>query len=162
MIIYVFLIAIIIGIFFIFVGIKIEASSKSEGLRGIQAYSKKESVMNQSEAAFFFELQRQLPEGYYIFPKMRIADMLDIPNGHDYYRMRNKILPKHIDFLVCDKNFKPAVAIEINGASHNSFKQQEADRIKNDMFKDSGLPLETIDVGNSFNEAISRLQHYFV
>ena len=123
-------------------------------------YIKKPSVMSRSESAFFFELQKQLPSDFHIFPKMRIADVLDIPNGHDYYRMRNKALPKHIDFLISDKYFKPIVAIEINGSSHNSFKQQQADRIKNEMFKDSGLPLETVNVGTNFADSISRIKSY--
>ncbi len=126
--------------------------------KNIPRYTRKSKVMNGSESAFFFELQKQLPVGYYIFPKMRIADVLDIPDGHDYYKMRNKALPKHIDFLICDKHFKPLVAIEVNGSSHHRWKQQEADQIKQEMFRDSGLSLETVDVGSNFTEAISRIK----
>ncbi|MCW3110922.1 MAG: hypothetical protein JWQ09_5428 [Segetibacter sp.] len=113
--------------------------------------------MSRSEAAFFFELEKQLPSGYYIFPKMRVADMLDIPNGHSYYKLRNRALPKHIDFLICDHYFKPLVAIEINGTSHNNPYQQGSDRVKNEMFKDSGLRLETINVGTDFTHSIELL-----
>lgn len=130
------------------------SSSISKVFDNTPKYKRKPSVMSRSESAFFFELQKQLPTDFYVFPKMRIADVLDIPNGHDYYRMRNKALPKHIDFLICDKYFKPMVAIEVNGSSHNSLRQIEADRIKNEMFKDSGLPLETINVGTSFDQSI--------
>ena len=158
-------IVIIIGILFVILHKQNYGDQKSISLAvspNVPRYTRKPSVMSRSESAFFFELQKQLPQGYYVFPKMRIADVLDIPNGHDYYRMRNKALPKHIDFLICDKYFKPVVAIEINGSSHNSFKQQEADRIKNEMFRDSGLPLETINVGHNFTESISQLRHHFI
>ncbi len=121
------------------------------------AYKKKQSVMSKSESAFFFELQRQLPVGYFIFPKMRVADILDIPNGDNYYQRRNEALPKHVDFLICDYHFKPIVAIELNGNSHNNFKQQLNDRAKNTMFKSSGLILETVNVGESFTESIRRI-----
>ena len=110
--------------------------------------------MNKSEAAFFFELQKQLPQGYYIFTKMRIADMIDALHGNGFYYRRNKILPKHIDFLVCDRNFKPVVAIEVNGTSHNRADRIERDKLVNQVFKDAQLPLEFIGssdfpVGNS-------------
>jgi hypothetical protein len=156
-------IIIVLGILFVFLSKKNNEESHSLSLiasPNTPKYKRKYSVMSKSESAFFFELQKQLTQEYYVFPKMRIADVLDIPNGHDYYRMRNKALPKHIDFLVCDKFFKPLVAIEINGSSHNSFKQQEADRIKNEMFKDSGLPLETINVGTSFIQSVEHIKSY--
>ncbi|MFA7216722.1 MAG: DUF2726 domain-containing protein [Candidatus Paceibacterota bacterium] len=127
---------------------------KTEGISKGPSYKKKYSVMNQSESAFFFELKKQLPEDYYIFPKMRIADILDVPNGHDYYKMRNKILPKHVDFLVCDKYFNPVLALEINGGSHNRPDRIERDTQIEQMFKEANLPLEFIKVGDSFEEAV--------
>lgn len=33
--------------------------------------------MNKTEAALFFELQKQLSHGYHIFPNMRLADIID-------------------------------------------------------------------------------------
>ncbi|HEY0221026.1 MAG TPA: DUF2726 domain-containing protein [Candidatus Paceibacterota bacterium] len=155
------LIAIILGFSIIFLHKQNSGNPEDNSLivtKNTSLYKKKTSVMSRSESAFFFELQKQLPTDYHIFPKMRVADVLDIPNGHDYYRMRNKALPKHIDFLICDKYFKPLVAIEVNGFSHNSFKQQEIDRVKQEMFKDSGLSLETINVGSSFVESISKIK----
>ena len=40
--------------------------------RKIVGYKKKFKIMNDSEAALFYELRRQLPSNYYIFPNMRI------------------------------------------------------------------------------------------
>lgn len=124
-------------------------------------YKKRTSVMNSSESAFFFELQKQLPHGYYIFPKMRIADVIETINGRGYYHMRNSILPKHIDFLICDSYFKPIVAIEVNGGYHNSPSQQEKDSLKREIFKGAGLILETVNVGSDFSQSISRIKSSF-
>ncbi len=121
-------------------------------------YKKRSSVMNRSESAFFFELQKQLPHGYYIFPKMRIADILETVNGKGYYHMRNSILPKHIDFLICDSYFKPVVAIEVNGGYHNSPIQQEKDTIKGEIFKSAGMYFETVTVGADFSQSIRRMK----
>jgi hypothetical protein len=125
-------------------------------------YRKKESVMNKSEQAYFYELKKQLPEGYHIFPNMRIADMINAVDGKGFYNRRNKILPKHIDFLVCDRYFKPVVAIEVNGSSH-----RRADRIERDdqvkrIFAEAKLPLEWVDVGTNFNSAVARIQSYLL
>jgi hypothetical protein len=120
-------------------------------------YRKRSSVMNSSESTFFFELQKQLPRGYYVFPKMRIADILETVSGKDYYLMRNKILPKHIDFLVCDSHFKPLVAIEVNGAYHNNSTQHMKDKIKKEIFENVELSFESVDVGSDFSQSIKRV-----
>lgn len=114
--------------------------------------------MNRSESAFFFELQKQLPHGYYIFPKMRIADIIETVSGKGYYHMRNGILPRHIDFLVCDSYFKPIVAIEVNGGYHNNPTQQVKDEAKKEIFKNAGLEFEVVNVGSDFSYSITRIK----
>lgn len=118
-------------------------------------YRKKDSVMNKSEQAFFYELKKQLPEGYHIFPNMRIADMIRAVDGKGFYNRRNKILPKHVDFLVCDRYFKPVVAIEVNGSSHNRADRIDRDDQVTQIFADAKLPLEWVNVGTDFKRAIS-------
>lgn len=120
-------------------------------------FRRKSSIMNGSERAFFFELQKQMPQGYYIFPNMRIADILEAIDGRGFYKRRNEILPKHIDFLICDSYFKPVVALELNGSSHRRSDRIERDGRVREIFEDAGLPLEFIHVGTSFQQEISRV-----
>lgn len=147
-----------IGIAFVIVNFLSKENTGEREEKGKLPYRKKYSVMNQSEAAFFFELKKQLSEGYYIFPKMRIADMLDVPNGHDYYKMRNQILPKHIDFLVCDSNFHPKIAIELNGKSHQRQDRIERDEKVKQIFSDAKIPLEFVNVGSNFATTVQNLK----
>jgi hypothetical protein len=128
----------------------------------IPEYRKRLSIMNGSERAFFFELKKQLPPNYYIFPNMRIADIVDAIDGRGFYNRRNKILPKHIDFLICDSYFKPVVAIEINGSSHNRADRVERDMLVNQIFKDAQLPLKTIGVGDNFIESVQQIKSYLI
>lgn len=121
-------------------------------------YKKRESVMNGSEKAFFFELQKQLPQGYFIFPKMRIADMIETKNGRGFYFKRNRILPKHVDFLVCDSYFRPKLAIELNGGSHRGNDRVESDRIKKEVFAEVDIPLEVVNVGQDFSESVNKIK----
>jgi len=114
--------------------------------------------MNRSEQAFFYELQKQLPNGYHIFPNMRIADFIDAVDGPGFYYRRNRILPKHIDFLVCDHYFRPVVAIEVNGSSHRRPDRIDRDEQVKQIFEDAKLPLEFVNVGTNFAENIARIK----
>lgn len=123
-------------------------------------YRKRVSVMNKSEQAFFFELQKQLPPSYHIFPNMRIADFIDAVDGKGFYNRRNKILPKHVDFLICDTYFKPLIAIEVNGSSHRRADRIERDELVRKIFEDAKLPLEFVEVGTSFEKSVARVKSY--
>jgi hypothetical protein len=159
------LLAIAVGIFFL-----IKELRKSRSISGpdsapdevvkphIPLYRKKSSIMNKSEMAFFFELEKQLPEGYHIFPNMRLADILEAVDGPGFYARNNKLMPRHIDFLICDRYFKPCVAIEINGSSHRRADRMEIDEQKRETFKDANLPLEFVDVGTSFEQSVARIK----
>ncbi len=128
--------------------------------KSIVGYKKRFKIMNHTESALFFELRKQLPQDYYIFPNMRIADVIDAVNGPGFYKRRNKILPRHIDFVICDQNFKPIVAIELNGSSHNRLDRITMDKEKQQIFKEADLPLITIKVGHNFYESVSNILPY--
>jgi len=126
----------------------------------IVGYKKRFRIMNESEAALFFELRKQLPKDCYVFPYMRIADVVDAVNGSGFYRRRNKILPKHLDFVVCNSNFTPIVAIELNGGYHRRPDRIKMDEEKEEILKDAKLPLVTIRVGDSFADAVLSIRSY--
>lgn len=123
----------------------------------ISSYKKRESVMDKREVEFFFELQKQIPNGFYIFPKMRVADIIETTDGKGYYAERNNILPKHTDFLIADKNFRPILAIELNGSSHTKRNRKESDNKKREVFQLVGLPLEFVEVGTDFSTDVRNL-----
>lgn len=108
----------------------------------------------------FFELEEQLPKGYRICPNMRIADIIDANDGPGFYKRRNVILPKHVDFLVCDPYFYPKVAVEINGYSHRKPERMARDKVVKAVFADAKIPLEFIDVGTSFAQSVERIKSY--
>ena len=58
--------------------------------KAIVGYKKKFRIMNGSESALFFELRKQLPQSYYVFPNMRIADVVDVINGQGFYKRQTK------------------------------------------------------------------------
>lgn len=131
-------------------------------LKSSSTFKKRESVMDKREEAFFHELWKQLPEGFYVFPKMRIADIIETTDGKGYYFRRNEILPKHIDFLICDSYFHPVLAIELNGLSHRLENRKSSDIKKREIFKSVGLPLEFIEVGTDFSSDVANLISKYV
>jgi len=113
--------------------------------------------MDTREQAFFLELRKQLPTDRYLFPKMRIADIVETTNGKGYRRQLYKILPKHVDFLITDHSFRPLFAIELNGSSHNRSDRAESDSLKQAIFSDIGLKLYTVQIGKEFALEIGRI-----
>ncbi|MCB9811158.1 MAG: DUF2726 domain-containing protein [Candidatus Nomurabacteria bacterium] len=111
--------------------------------------------MNDSEMALFQSLLSGLPDNLFIFPKMRIADIVDVVNGNGYYQRRNQILPKHVDFLICNDKMTPLIAIELDGSSHNKPSRMERDQLVDDVFEDAELPLYRVQVGDNFKISVS-------
>ena len=126
--------------------------------KAIVGYRKRYRIMNYSESILFSELRRQLPKDYYVFPNMRIADVIDAIDGRGFYQRRNKILPKHIDFVICNPDFKPLVAVELNGSSHSRLDRIEKDEEKRQIFEAAQLPLIVIKVGQNFSKAVERIK----
>lgn len=126
----------------------------------VSGYMKKGSILNTSEKAFFHELRKQLPAEYLICPQVRIADILRPLDGSGYYFRRNKILPKSVDFLICDSDFRPKVAIEVNGSSHRRTDREERDELVRRIFTEAGIPLEFVSVGTSFSTAVQKVLEY--
>lgn len=120
-------------------------------------YQMRYRLMNNSESSFFYLLQKNLPEGFHVFPKMRIADIIKTKNGKGYYRQRNKILPKHVDFVVCNNNLKPVYAIEVDGKSHDTPERQDRDDLVEYIFEGVQLPLKRVRVGSDFENEVREL-----
>ncbi len=132
--------------------------------RIIVGYKKKFRVMNSSEAALFFELKKQLPQ-YFVFPNMRLADVVSAIDDSGYFEYKkriHKILPKHIDFVICDRDFKPKIAIELNGDYHKRYDQMEKDEEKRLILAEAKLPFKVIHVKENFAEAVQKIKAFLV
>ena len=127
-------------------------------------YKKKNLLVNQSEKALYVVLTRVLPYYYNIFAKVRIEDVLEVTD--EEYSKRQKyrgyIRSRHIDFLICDKNFFPLFAIELDGNSHYDKKQKEVDEKKNTIFRNGNLPLFRVRVGQNFEGEIRKIKEKYL
>ncbi len=123
----------------------------------IIGYKKKFRIMNSSEASLFFELKKQLPSGMYVFPNMRMADVLYTVSGKGYYKSLDKIWRKHVDFVICNQDFKPLAVIELNGGYHKRPKQIFSDKIKKDVFLSVHMPFFAIKTCDDFSVEVSSI-----
>lgn len=112
-------------------------------------YKKSDYLFTKTELKFYRELIKISDElNLVIFPKIRLADIFK----HENIKEFNKIKSKHIDFLLCDKsNCRIRLAIELDDYTHNKQKAIKNDNFKNEIFKQTNLPLIRVKVSNTYN-----------
>lgn len=126
-------------------------------------YKKRDTVMNSSERQLYLFLQKQLGDKYIILAKVRIEDFIDILEKRvtwgELQSLRGKIKSRHVDFLICNLAVtEPLLAIELDGFSHNKVERIERDNFITKLYKEAGLPLKRIRVGDNFNEKVNEIQ----
>lgn len=75
-----------------------------------------------------------------VFTKMRIIDLVYIPkNQYDRDRWFNYVKAKHVDFVLCDKDMKPKLLIEVDGETHTTPEGIKRDEFVNKIFNQLGI-----------------------
>lgn len=78
--------------------------------------------------------------GLIVFTKMRLADLLYIPEGTaDYMKWFNRIKAKHIDFIFVDREMTVKLLVEVDDPTHNRADRKERDKEVDEMFRQQGL-----------------------
>ena len=115
-------------------------------------YEKRESLLTNSELAFYAVL-RTVAEDWSICAMVRIADLIRVrKETQKRQAWLNRILAKHVDFVLCDPETMEAVlAIELDDKSHDRPERQERDQFVNGAFAAAGLPLLRIPVQDEYN-----------
>ncbi|MFH0852102.1 MAG: DUF2726 domain-containing protein [bacterium] len=119
-------------------------------------YKKRDRVLNDSEQALYFNLQKSLGDSFIVLSKVRIEDFVEAKS----WGLRGKIKSRHVDFLICDMaSSKPLLAVELDGLSHNTSDWIERDQFVDELYKNIGLPVEHIRVGSDFSVEAIRLRN---
>jgi Protein of unknown function (DUF2726) len=118
------------------------------------SYRRKAYLFTRSENDFFGLLQRTLEgRNVMVFPKVRVADVLESTSSG--LAGFNRISQKHVDYLVVSlPNFQPIMALELDGKSHGSEKQQARDAVKDQAFKSANLPLVRVPVSRDLSDVM--------
>ncbi len=103
------------------------------------AFSKRR-ILSNAEQSFFKLLKDSLPE-YEIFSKIRLIDVIQ----NHAYKDGNRIIKKHIDFVVMDHSSLMAVAaIELDDSSHRNDENKCHDDVKDFYLGAAGIPIVRI------------------
>jgi hypothetical protein len=107
-------------------------------------YTKTEKLLTPMEARFFRILTKVLRRDLLIFAKVRIGDPMDAHPGMDKVKRRmafNKIACKHVDFVVCNKDFDVLLGIELDDKSHERAERKKRDAFVDTAFKSAKIHL---------------------
>ncbi len=121
--------------------------------RGRLPYFRKNYLLTKAESSFFRVLEQATENKYYIFPQIRISNLLYVKaNKRDFFRFQSKIKYKSVDFVLTDKNYlNPLLAIELDDSTHNRNDRMDRDDFVDDAFKDAGFPLLRIQCSLTYD-----------
>jgi hypothetical protein len=106
-------------------------------------YRRRASLFTRDERRFYDALLQATGGRFIVFAQVRLIDLVEVPRGVPgcpYWF--GKVRHKHLDFVLCDPaTAAPVLAIELDGASHQSGVQQQRDAEKDAILKQAGLPL---------------------
>jgi very-short-patch-repair endonuclease len=121
-------------------------------------YEKRSSLLTHAELAFYRALHEAVGGQWSIHTMVRMADLIQVrPKTPKFQAWQNRILAKHVDFLLCDQGTMEAkMALELDDQSHQRPDRQLRDKFVNQALADAGLPLLRVDVGESYDPAALR------
>lgn len=104
----------------------------------------KRYFFSRDENAFFRVLtEATRGSSLLVFPNVRLNDLFRITSDGARAATLGRLRDKHVDFLLVDaaQEYRPVVAIELDGRSHASERQQQRDAVKDVAFRSAGLTL---------------------
>ncbi|MCL1935093.1 MAG: DUF2726 domain-containing protein [Defluviitaleaceae bacterium] len=119
------------------------------------SYSLEKSLLTKKELDFFKIIKPIIDDiGLYVAIKPRIADFIRIfpdDKTENFWINFKKISQKHVDFLICDFNFTPIIAIELDDITHLREDRKNRDFFVDNIYKDVNLKVLHFTKYNSYN-----------
>lgn len=116
-------------------------------------YVKQQYFFSAAERSFFEVLRRLLPR-HTVFAKVRLVDVVRVPKGISEWRAHhNRIDRKHLDFVICDTDLAPVLAVELDDSSHDLPQRKERDDFVGRALAAAGLPIVHIRARRGYQPA---------
>lgn len=107
-------------------------------------YSAKKYFFSAAERSFY-EVLRRLSPDHTVFAKVRLADLVHVAKGAGNWQSHfNRINRKHLDFVLCNRDLAPVVAIELDDSSHDEEDRKARDEFVDQVLAAAGLPIAHI------------------
>lgn len=99
-------------------------------------YERRRYLLTQAERDFFAVLRTVAPEGWHVFPQVRLANLVLLRKGTRNWKPHySRVAQKCVDFVLCDgTEISPRLVVELDDSSHD-----RADRQRRDAFVDAAL-----------------------
>ena len=115
-------------------------------------YRLRDDFLSPTEISFYHVLKSAVGEQGVVCPKVRLADLFFVSNPQKNYSYFNKIVSKHIDFVLCEPNtMRPLLAFELNDASHDQSDRKRRDNFVKHVFQDAHVPLLFVRAKHTYN-----------
>lgn len=115
-------------------------------------YSKKKYFFSAAERSFYEILRRLAPAEHTVFAKVRLADLVYVSKGTTSWQSHfNRINRKHLDFVLCNRDLAPVVAIELDDASHDEEDRQSRDELVDQVLSAAALPILHVRAKRAYN-----------
>ena len=128
------------------------------------SYKRKPALFSPAERSFLGVLDQALGSEYRVFGKVRIADLIRPDNGAGRQAALNRIMAKHVDFVVCDPgNLSVIGVVELDDKSHGQHSRRRRDALVDGAFGSAGIPIARFPArtGYSLAEIRDSIQRSF-
>ena len=113
---------------------------------GLRPYFRRKHLLTPTELSFY-EVLRRVVYDYVVFAKVRLADLIDANERHQSWQANfNRIRSKHIDFVICDDDSRPLLAVELDDKSHERPDRVARDHDVDHLFDAVSFPLVRVPV----------------
>ncbi len=118
-------------------------------------FEPRDSLMTETELAFFGILEQALEDSYRIYSKVRLEDIIQVKPGIEKataFAARNRIKCRHIDFVLCDpETLKILASIELDDRSHERPERMDRDDFVDEALRVCGIPCIRFPVQRNYS-----------
>ena len=120
------------------------------------SYKRQPALFSPAERSFLGMLEQVLGPEYRVFGKVRIADLIKPGNGAGRKTALNRIVGKHVDFVVCNaRDLSIIGVIELDDKSHNEDSRQKRDAFVDSAFASAEIPITRFPVRAAYSLSAS-------
>jgi predicted RNA-binding Zn-ribbon protein involved in translation (DUF1610 family) len=127
-------------------------------------YRIRDDFLSTAELSYYQVLKSVLGPKAAISAKVRLADILFVPNANKNVSYFNRISQRHVDFLLCESStMQPVLVIELDDSSHKKPRQIERDQFLDQTLEAANLPILRVTAKRQYakDEVISQLTPFF-
>ena len=150
----------LIAVFFFFVLVKfvlpiLNLKGKGGSVVAGVSYERRKDFLTAAERSFYGVLLQAVGNDFSVFTKVNLADVVAPRLGltaSDRQRLRNKIVQKHLDFVLCDRRtLQVALVIELDDSSHALPDRKQSDDVKDVSLCQAGIKILRVPVRQSYS-----------